>query len=669
MEQSELRLNLGLKSSYRTGSGGTIHLGNKLGQGGEGVVYRVLENAEWVAKIYHDNEVKYAKGKKAAFFTTLTNDRLLEATSWPFDTLLDDHGRPIGFLMPLLHGTKSLFEAYHPKSRSREFPRADYRFLVRVAKNFATAVYYVHEAGCIIGDLNESNTLVDDRAMVKLIDADSFQVVAEGDLYPCPVAKTELLAPELHGEDLDLVERTITHDCFPLAVLLFHILVLGRHPYAGIPKDDQEFTLETAIVNHWYAYSTRTDIPQKPPRGMDLSYLSPKILTLFERAFDGDLADRPSSQEWHEALTRYENELMVCSQSPQHWYWRGGVGCPWCAMETAWRVRLFGGEVAAAVKIAPEPELASFAEYERLIKRMENTTAPIFYVPEKLPTKEDFQRAGRIKSDGQGTSRGANWVISVFMVIWSSFFAYGFVNQGSGPNAAGFMPIVAIAVWVAVLIQQGLFGGKPPAERYKDTRRSLEDLLDQRRAFIEAQDFEATKKRLIAEAKLTLNSLQTPLPPEHQFLIDAIPNEAQTLLQRYSINASPLSEGPRGRLRGLGIQDAWDLLQHGTKRPEGFTDRDWKTAQGWLMELVKTIIGSQYQSHFDDYVQSTGKQIQMRAHEKIVEADRLLSDLAIHLRDYDAKAEAKDVILRKQLWDDYVRAVGWGMSPDIDKQS
>jgi hypothetical protein len=82
------------------------------------------------------------------------------------------------------------------------------------------------------------------------------------------------------------------------------------------------------------------------------------------------------------------------------------------------------------------------------------------------------------------------------------------------------------------------------------------------------------------------------------------------------------------------------------------------------MELVKTIIGSQYQSHFDDYTLSTGKLTQVRAHQKIVEADRQLSELAIQLRDYDAKAEASDVILRKQLWDDYVRAVGWGMSPD-----
>lgn len=664
MEQNELRLSLGFQASYRTGSGGTIHLGSKLGQGGEGVVYRVLENAEWVAKIYHDNDVRYAKGQKAAFFTTLTNDRLLEATSWPFDTLLDEHGRPIGFLMPLLSGTKSLFEAYHPKSRSREFPRADFRFLVRVAKNFATAVYYVHEAGCIIGDLNESNTLVDDRAMVKLIDADSFQVVAEGDLYPCPVAKTELLAPELHGQDLDLVERTITHDCFPLAVLLFHILVLGRHPYAGIPVDDQEFTLETAIVNHWYAYSGREGIPQRPPRGMDLSYLSPEILTLFERAFDGDLADRPSSQEWHEALTRYENELMVCSQAAQHWYWRGGVGCPWCAMETAWRVRLFGGEVAAPVRIAPEPELASFTEYERLIKRMENTNAPIFYVPERLPVKEDFQRAGRIKSDGQGTSRGANWVISVFLVVWCSLFGFGLANQAAGPAVASFLPFLAVACWVLILAQQGVLGNTSPAHRYRETRKKLEELLENRRQFIESQNFEATKQRLISEAKATLAILREPLPPEHQFLLEVIPNEAATLLRRYSISASPLSEGPRGRMKSIGVQDAWDLLERGTKKPEGFSDRDWKTAQTWLMELVKTIIGSQYQSHFDDHTLSTGKLTQVRAHQKIVEADRQLSELAIHLRDYDAKAEASDFILRKQLWDDYVRAVGWGMSPD-----
>ena len=70
-------------------------------------------------------------------------------------------------------------------------------------------------------------------ATVALIDADSFQFSLNGKSYPCVVGVPDFTPPELHGKNLASVQRTIEHDNFGLAVAIFHLLFMGRHPFAG----------------------------------------------------------------------------------------------------------------------------------------------------------------------------------------------------------------------------------------------------------------------------------------------------------------------------------------------------------------------------------------------------------------------------------------------------
>ena len=79
--------------------------------------------------------------------------------------------------MPRVVGLQLVHELYNPKSRRHAFARGDWRFLVRAAANTARAFTVVHDANCVIGDVNHGGILVADDATVRLIDCDSFQVI------------------------------------------------------------------------------------------------------------------------------------------------------------------------------------------------------------------------------------------------------------------------------------------------------------------------------------------------------------------------------------------------------------------------------------------------------------------------------------------------------------
>ena len=63
-----------------------------------------------------------------------------------------------------------------------------FAFLIHAAANLARAFSAVHDHGHVIGDVNQSNIRVaSETAMVSLIDCDSFQISANGKVFPCEV--------------------------------------------------------------------------------------------------------------------------------------------------------------------------------------------------------------------------------------------------------------------------------------------------------------------------------------------------------------------------------------------------------------------------------------------------------------------------------------------------
>lgn len=171
---------------------------------------------------------------------------LLRVAAWPKDLVLD-RGQVAGFVMPRIGARSDVHELYSPKSRASAFPEADFRFLVHVAANIARAFATVHARGHVIGDVNHGHLLVGGDGRVLLIDADSFQVAVGGIVHTCDVGVPLFTAPEFAGSDFRGLRREPNHDLFGLAVLLFHMLFMGRHPYAGVWSGAGDMPIERAI--------------------------------------------------------------------------------------------------------------------------------------------------------------------------------------------------------------------------------------------------------------------------------------------------------------------------------------------------------------------------------------------------------------------------------------
>ncbi|MFI5001466.1 MAG: hypothetical protein ACHQK9_16425, partial [Reyranellales bacterium] len=259
-------------------------------------------------------------------------------------------GVPIGLKMPKVVGHKDIHQLYSPKSRRTEFRRADWRFLVRVAANLSRAFATVHDTASLVADVNHGGVLVGQDARVRLIDCDSFQVVDGGRSYLCEVGVPTFTPPELQGLPFADVVRTANHDNFGLAVLLFLLLFMGRHPFAGRYTGSGEMPIERAIRECRFAYGADRAAArmEQPPGTPSLDIVSAPVAALFERAFgrEGVTGKRPTAREWVAALGVLEDNLAPCAASPVHWYLVGLPDCPWCQMEAATGVALFSFAIA-----------------------------------------------------------------------------------------------------------------------------------------------------------------------------------------------------------------------------------------------------------------------------------------------------------------------------------
>lgn len=227
--------------------GQRLPLGSSLGKGGEGSVFDVCDNRGLVAKVYH-KPVSREGVVKLTNMVRLRTDRLLSLAAWPVDLVYEKPGVVIGLLMPKATG-KAIHTLYGPKSRLAEFPTADWRFLIHTAGNIARAFGVIHEHGHVIGDVNHGNLLVSDRATVRLIDCDSFQIKADGNHFLCEVGIETHTPPELQGKRFRDFTRTANHDHFGLAVLIFQLLFMGRHPFSGTHLGAGEMPISKRLPN------------------------------------------------------------------------------------------------------------------------------------------------------------------------------------------------------------------------------------------------------------------------------------------------------------------------------------------------------------------------------------------------------------------------------------
>lgn len=328
-----------------------IRLGIELGSGGEGKVFAIEGDNSRVAKIYSTPPDR-PKINKLIAMTEMANPSILQVAAWPVDVLEDSHGTAKGFIMPLVAARKEIHDLYSPKGRAESFPDADFRFLLHSGANIARAFATVHREGHVVGDVNHGNLLVGPDATVMLIDCDSFQIQQGTQLFTCDVGVPLFLPPELHGGSFRGIKRTINHDRFGLAVMLFHLLYMGRHPFAGRYLGRGDMPIERAVAERRFAYGPNRALHnmERPPATVPLEAMGDIVSQYFIRAFEANstIGERPSAEMWVQAIENLKGNLRICGKVSRHHYLNSLADCPWCKVESESGVRLFGNRIIHA---------------------------------------------------------------------------------------------------------------------------------------------------------------------------------------------------------------------------------------------------------------------------------------------------------------------------------
>ncbi len=320
-------------------AGRSVTLDRKLGSGGEADIFSVTGQPDRVAKIYFVNSAE-----RSAKLQSMVSSPPADPTKsqghvsicWPISLLFDHHKACVGFLMHRVDFSTNVpvLRLYNPQDRQHVAPDFTWGYMLRTAVNICSVVEAIHTCGYVIGDLNESNFLVSDRALVTLVDCDSMQVPkAGGGLFRCTVGKPEFTAPELQGRDFRQIDRAPAQDNFALGVMIFHLLMEGVHPYAGVWRGRGDPPpLEQRIKAGDCSYAGSSNVVPMPaavPYGNLPSSLKPLVTRCFGYG-NKSAATRPSAREWRDALNTIERDLRTCNANTRHVFSNDLARCPWC---------------------------------------------------------------------------------------------------------------------------------------------------------------------------------------------------------------------------------------------------------------------------------------------------------------------------------------------------
>jgi DNA-binding helix-hairpin-helix protein with protein kinase domain len=381
-------------------SGQTLVLDQLLGKGGEGSVFVVHDQPALAGKIYHQTPLTPDLVAKLEAMVNCRTNKLEAISAWPQSLLYTPHRKePCGILIPCIGAASHMHELYGTSNRRKHFPHARWQHLVLAARNTAAAFDTMHEAGIVVGDVNQGNLLVDETMRVRFIDCDSFQIAAGDQSFLCPVGTPHFTPPELQGKKLRETPRSPDHDLFGLAVLLFHLMFVGRHPFAGRCLLDGEQTIERAILERRFAFSKNKAATQMepPPASLRLEDYPAEIGELFERAFrqpDG-VTNRPTAREWVAQLDALLASRKNCTIDEAHVFYNRLDQCPWCRIEDEGGPAFFVVLDGSVSMVSPDRLTHLEAKLHKLtIPNFTSLSPDKLKIPQALPPK-------RLKSLGR----------------------------------------------------------------------------------------------------------------------------------------------------------------------------------------------------------------------------------------------------------------------------
>jgi DNA-binding helix-hairpin-helix protein with protein kinase domain len=585
--------------------GNHVSLGKKVGSGGEGDVYEIAPRSMNVlAKIYH-KPLNGERQEKLRLMVSGCNDDLKEFAAWPLDLLYIGKNGPVcGFVMSRITDCEPIHKVYGPSHRKESFPNADWKFLVRTAKNLAAAFYIIHKYGYVIGDVNEGNILVTKKACVRLIDCDSFQVQTRDTIYHCEVGVAQFTPPELQKSKDFKMLRTRNHDNFGLAILIFLLLFMGRHPFSGVYKGNDDMPIERAIAEYRFAFgrSAALKAMSPPPNSVGLPIVPGEVSSLFEQAFTESglhSGGRPSANDWWNMLDSLEKRLKKCPTESMHTYYSGLAACPWCSLENSSGILLFlSSDTISRIDVT--------AEWQKVL-----AIKPPGALPEISPRKYRCFPVPLFPEIAQALwFRKVRQVVAVLLLAISMILMAGLWSRTySTTDLAGLVP-----AGIAGLLL--IYPGRDSAEK-KRRKKEFEDARYSWRLWEKKWKADAGDAEFTAQLGVltSLKGRYEAIEQEYKNGLVALQHTSRERQKKKFLEncfietcTSPrLSENRKAALRSFGIETAADIAPHKIMSIPGFDSTLTNELMNWRNLQEKKFV-------YDDENRVSASDIQSLIH-------------------------------------------------------
>lgn len=322
-------------------SGHTYVLTEKLGKGGQGVVWKT------------DNPKVLIKGFTAK--DQAQRERWLEQIAWLMrqDLAALNIARPLallrapraGYVLELMDGLiplTRLLESFAVDGVDGYLLRGGLARRVQLLMKLASTLSLLHSRGMAFGDLSPDNIYVSaetEHAELWLIDCDNISFESQ----PCRALYTpDYGAPELVRGQADF--STLT-DIWSFAVIAYQLLT-GNHPFKGDMVSSGEPALEEQALRGdlpWIDHSE--DRSNATECGIALGTVATgKLAQLFALCFEQGLTEpteRPSMACWLEALHQVNERMVHCQACTSSYLFNRECSCSFCGTALAENFVLF----------------------------------------------------------------------------------------------------------------------------------------------------------------------------------------------------------------------------------------------------------------------------------------------------------------------------------------
>lgn len=188
---------------------------NYIGSGGEANVYKFNKYA---VKVYHDHTKAIPK-TKIDELSIIKHNNVLK----PLHVAYNEYGKLAGYVMGFIDGSEPACKMFTKSFKNNNnISIADVTDLV---KDIKACVESVHDAKCLVVDMNEMNIVLTGRKFNEpfMIDVDSYQT---------PTFKATAIMESIRDRQVKNHQWTELSDWYSYAILCFQMYV-GIHPYKG----------------------------------------------------------------------------------------------------------------------------------------------------------------------------------------------------------------------------------------------------------------------------------------------------------------------------------------------------------------------------------------------------------------------------------------------------